>query len=317
MRERFYRLLSSASRYLGPGFFLLIARGIAGGYYLLFPNRTAASVRFYRVLFPGRHLFFHLACAWRQFHNFTVLFLDRHLLQSGGAIDYTFSGRDHLLTALEHGSGGILLMSHLGNWEIGARLLRRDIPQLPLMLYVGQRAKDQIERLQKQDLMASGVRVLAVDQAGGSAFDLVEGVTFLRSGGFVSMAGDMIWQADQRAVTVRFLDHWVRLPEAPFMLALAIKVPVYVFFAASRGPQAYHFSVSPPVHVTAEHRSLRHEAIRKAAQVYARRMESQMIIIVFINTDLLAEWGSLSKTLCLSYHSGTVAYNLVYHQLYS
>lgn len=42
-----------------------------------------------------------------------------------------------------------------------------------------------------------------------------------------------------------------------------------------------------------------------------------MIIIVFINTDLLAELGALSRILCLSYHSDTVAYNLVYYQLYS
>lgn len=276
MRERFYKFLSTTSRYVGPGFFLLIARGIAGGYFFLFPRRTAASVRFYRALYPGRQLFFYLGCAWCQFQNFTSLFLDRHLLQSGGAMDYTFEGREHLLDALEHNSGGILLMSHLGNWEMGARLLRRDIPRLRLMLYVGQRAKDQIERLQKQDLVTSGVRVVAVDQAGGSTFDLVEGIAFMRSGGMVSMAGDMVWRPDQRAVKVRFIGHWVRLPEAPFMVALAVKMPLYVFFAANQGHQAYHFSISPPIHVTADHRALRRDAIRKAAQTYADRLETQL-----------------------------------------
>lgn len=276
MRERFYKLLSSASRHLGPGFFRLVARGIASGYFFLFPRRTAVSVRFYRALYPGRQPLFYLGCAWRQFQNFTSLFLDRHLLQSGGEIGYTFKGREHLLDALEKNRGGILLMSHLGNWEMGARLLRRDIPQLRLMLYVGQRAKDQIERLQKQDLVASGVRVVAVDQAGGSTFDLVEGVTFLRSGGFVSMAGDMIWRPDQRALTVRFIDHWVRLPEAPFMLALAARVPLYIFFCANRGGRNHHFSIFSPVHVTAEHRTLRRDAIQHAAQTYADRMETYL-----------------------------------------
>lgn len=276
MRERFYRLLSAVSRYLGPEFFLLIARGIASGYFCLFPRRTAVSVRFYRALYPGRHVFFYLTCAWRQFQNFTTLFLDRHLLQAGDTMDYTFDGHEHLLNTLERKKGGILLMSHLGNWEMGARLLRRDFPQLRLMLYVGQRAKDQIERLQKQDLIASGARVVAVDQAGGSAFDLVDGAAFLRSGGVVSMAGDMVWRPDQRSVTVRFLGHWVRLPEAPFMLALAVGVPLYIFFAAARGPQAYHFSILPPVTVTAGHRALRAKAVRNAAQVYADRLESQL-----------------------------------------
>ena len=276
MRERFYKLLSTAARHLGPGFFQLIARGIAGGYFFLFPRRTAVSVHFYRTLYPGRQALFHWKCAWRQFQNFTSLFLDRHLLQSGASIDYTFEGREHLINTLEQNRGGILLMSHLGNWELGARLLRRNMPLLRLMLYVGQRDRDQIERLQKHDLMVSGIRVVAVDQEGGSALDLVDGIAFLRSGGMVSMAGDMVWRPDQRAVPVRFLDHWVRLPEAPFMLALAVNVPLYVFFAAQRGRQAHHFSVSPPIHVTASHRALRGEAIRQAAQTYADHLETQL-----------------------------------------
>ncbi|MBT8339013.1 MAG: lauroyl acyltransferase, partial [Desulfatitalea sp.] len=173
---------------------------------------------------------------------------------------------------LEAGHGGILLMSHLGNWEVGARLLRQNMPHLRLMLYVGRRAKDQIEHLQKQDLMADGIRVVTVDQQGASAFDLVEGTTHLRSGGFVSMAGDMIWRLEQRKVRVRFLDHWVSLPEAPFILSLVARVPLYVFFVSSRGPQTYHFSVSEPIRVAAEDRAQRREAVFQAAQAYADRL---------------------------------------------
>lgn len=276
MRERFYQCLSFCSGLLGPGFFLFIARCIAGGYFVLFPKRTAASARFYRALFPERGRLYHYWCAWRQFSSFTSVFLDRHLLQHGESVSYTFEGRRHLLEIMKEKKGGILLMTHLGNWEVGARLLRQSIPDLRLMLYVGQRAKDQIERLQKKDLAADGITVLAVDQEGGSAFDLVEGIRFLRSGGFVSMAGDMIWRADQRAVTARFLDHHVCLPEAPHMMALVAGVPLFVFFALSKGRQSYHFSVSPPIHVTAEKRRERREAIRKSVQAYADLMERHL-----------------------------------------
>ena len=276
MRELFYKILARLAGCFGPGFFSLIARGIAGGYFLCFPRRSTNSVRFYRVLYPDRRWPFHVRCAWRQFQNFTSVFLDRHLLQTTGNLDYTFEGRHHLLEALEAGTGGILLMSHLGNWEVGARLLRRNIPQLRLMLYVGRRTRDQIEQLQKQDLAASGIRVLAVDQEGGSTFDLVEGVAFMRSGGFVSMAGDLIWRSDQRAVEARFLGHRVRLPEAPYMLAMVAKVPVFVFFASAAGAGGYHFSVSPPIYVEAEDRSQRRAAIGRAAQAYADLMERHL-----------------------------------------
>ena len=276
MRERFYKLLSFFSRFFGAGFFLIVARAVAAGYFILFPGRRAVSVRFYSALFPDRGRFYHHWCAWRQFSSFTSVFLDRHLLQHGEEIDYTFEGREHLTRAMAEGTGGILLMSHLGNWEVGARLLRKELPDLPLMLYVGQRAKDQIEQLQKQDMMADGIRVLAVDQEGGSAFDLVEGITFLRSGGFVSMAGDMIWRPDQRAVKACFLDHWVTLPEAPHMMALAAGVPLFVFFALSKGRQSHHFSVSPPIGIRPKNREGRPEAISASVQAYADLVEKHL-----------------------------------------
>lgn len=276
MRERFYTILTTLSKIFGTWLFSLVARGIAAGYFLLFPRRAAASARFYRVLFAGRGWCHAWWCAWRQFQNFTTVFLDRDLLQDSGAIHYTFEGREHLIEAVDQGRGGILLMSHMGNWEVGARLLRRNIPDLRLMLYMGRQAREQIERRQKADLTASGIRIVAADPAEDSPFELIEGVGFLKSGGFVSMAGDVVWRPEQRVVTACFLGHTVRLPEAPFMLALVSGAPLYVFFASARGPRQYHFSVTSPFMVTAETRSRRHSAVAGAAQFYAERLEAQV-----------------------------------------
>jgi predicted LPLAT superfamily acyltransferase len=179
LRHHFYNILTALSKFFGPWLFALVSRGIAAGYFLFFPKRSAQSARFYRILFPQRGRAHAWWCAFRQFQNFTTVFLDRYLLHDPGAIQFTFQGREHLLAAVREGRGGILLMSHMGNWEAGARLLRRSIPDLRLMLYMGRRAKEQIEGLQKEDLAKSGIRILAADEAGGSAFDLVEGAAFL------------------------------------------------------------------------------------------------------------------------------------------
>jgi predicted LPLAT superfamily acyltransferase len=141
---------------------------------------------------------------------------------------------------------------------------------------MGRRAKEQIEGLQKEDLAKSGIRIMAADEAGGSAFDLVEGAAFLKSGGFVSMAGDVVWRPDQPGLSVRFLGRSVRLPEAPFMLALVSRAPLYIFFAERCGPRQYHFSVTSPVAVTADRRDQRREAARRAAQIYAGHLEAQV-----------------------------------------
>ncbi|MDX9787160.1 MAG: lysophospholipid acyltransferase family protein [Desulfobacterales bacterium] len=276
MRKLFYHLLTLASKVFGTWVFVGISRGIAAGYFLLFPRRVAVGVRFYRALFPDQSLRRHLRCTWKQFQNFTSVFLDRYLLQDGVRIDYSFEGRDHLLQAMRKNEGGILLMTHMGNWEVAAHLLQQSLPELRLMLYMGQRAGDEIEHLQKRDLKAGGIHVLAVDREGDSPFALVEAVSFLQSGGFVSMAGDRIWRRDQRAIPVRFLGREVRLPEAPHVLALVSGAPLFIFFASKTGRRTYHFSVSPPVYVPAQSRKDRRSAIDRSIQAYANLMEHQL-----------------------------------------
>ena len=276
MLRHFYRLLAAASSVAGAWLFAVVARAIAAGYFVLFPRRAATSASFYRALFPGRGRWHAWWCAWRQFQSFTTVYVDRFLLQKSAAIRYTYEGREHLDAALAEGRGGILLMSHLGAWEMGARLLRHMAPDLRLMLYVGRRAKEDIERLQKEDLAASGIRVQVVGEEGGSPFDLVEAAAFLRSGGFVSMAGDLDWRGNRAGLPVRFLDHEVRLPEAPFMLALVSRAPLFVFFTARRGPRQYHFSALSPLPMPAVGREHRGEVVLQAAQTYAGLLEAQV-----------------------------------------
>ncbi len=276
MQRRFYGLLAAASRVFGAWLFVVASRVVAAGYFVLFPRRAATSASFYHALFPGRGRWHGWWCAWRQFQSFTTVYLDRFLLQGGEAIRTTFEGREHLIASLAEGRGGILLMSHVGAWELGARLLRRSLPELRLMLYVGRRAKEDIERLQKEDLAASGVRVQVVGGDDGSPFDLVEGAAFLRSGGFVSIAGDVNWGGSRAGVPVRFLGREVRLPEAPFVLALVSRAPLYVFFAARRGPRQYHFSVLGPLPLPPASREGRGEVVRLAAQAYADLLEAEV-----------------------------------------
>jgi predicted LPLAT superfamily acyltransferase len=236
---------------------------------------VAVSRDFYRSLFPERSKVFHWWCSFRQFQNFTSIFLDRFLFQIGKNLTFTFSGRQYAVEALRRGEGGIILMSHIGNWEIAAHQLRQGLPDMRLMLIMGRRAKEEIERLQKEDLMARGVRIVAVDEGGGSPFDLVEAVTFLKGGGFVSMTGDMQWHPHQRAIEVVFLGRRAWLPEAPHALALVSGVPLYIFFSTATDA-GYHFNLSAPIYVRAADRRDRPEAVQRSAQAYADAMVNHL-----------------------------------------
>lgn len=279
MKEIFYRLLIALSKRLGLWVFRVMAWFVATGYFIIFPGRVAVSLRFYKVLFPSRGNLHALWCAWNQYHHFTHVYLDRFLIFEERHIAITHEGWEYLEDAVNRKTGGIILMSHVGNWEIAAHTLKmkgRDNPDMKLLLYLGRKHKEQIEGTQKESLVQHGVRVIAVEENGGSPADIVEGINFLKAGGLVSLTGDRTWREDQRSIPVRFLGHETFLPETPFVFALLSGAPLFIFFAYRTGRQTYHFQTLPPVSVHATNRGDRQNAIGRAAQAYADRLEEMV-----------------------------------------
>jgi predicted LPLAT superfamily acyltransferase len=277
MNENFYRLLIALTRLMGLWVFRLVAWGIATGYFLLFPGRVAVSTRFYRALYPSRPISYALWCTWKQYHHFTNVYLDRIIMLDRPNMSYTHEGWEYLDDAVNSKSGGIILMSHIGNWEIAAHLLAvqgRSNPGMKLLLYMGRKRKEQIERTQKESLVKRGVKIIAVEEHAGDAVDIIEGITFLKAGGLVSLTGDRIWHKKQRSIVVRFLGHEALLPEGPFVFALLSGAPLLILFACHTVENKYHFQVLPPVYVRAKGRQDRQEAIQKAAQSYACHLEA-------------------------------------------
>lgn len=272
----YYRALTVLSRRCGLWLFRTGAWFVASGYYLFFPRRVAASADFYRTLRPGRGWWYYRACAWRQFHRFTGLFVDRFLLQSGQPLTHTSEGLEHLDAALGRGSGGVLLMSHVGNWEIAAHLLKRQRRHLPLLLFLGAREREQIEKLQKEHLVASGIRVVVTDEVAPGPYDALEGIRHLKKGGLVSLTGDMAWHSAQQTLAVRFLGRRVNLPAGPHVLAMLAGVPLFYFFSYRTGPRSHHFIVSAPKFVSPASRAQRAAALQASAQAYADCLENHV-----------------------------------------
>ena len=272
MKDFFYRCLIFLTQRCGTWIFLLFAWPVATGHFLLYPRRVAISVRFYRRLFPERGGWHSLWCTWRQYHHFVHVFLDRLLLEEGMDIATTYEGWGHIAEAAESGRGGIILMSHVGSWEIAAQLLGhygRKYPRIRLLLYLGAKHREQIERRQKNSVEQSGIRVVAIPKDVGSPLDILEGLNFLREGGLVSLTGDRLWGREQRAVTVRFAGSEARIPEMPYILSLLSGAPLLIFFVYRTGKGKYHLLAKPPLYISAGSRRERREAVETAAQAYA------------------------------------------------
>ena len=261
---------------MGWWVFSLFTWFVATGYFFLNPRRMWNSVRFYGALFPERGWTSHVSHAWRQYHGFTKVFMDRVLLQKPGDTHFVSEGLEHLQEASAQKTGGIILMSHAGNWEVAVRLLKDLLPGMDLLLYMGIKHKEQIEGIQKSELDQAGIKIVAVGSDGGSPFDLVEGINLLKDGGFVSMTGDILWHKNQRSVQIHFLEHEVSLPQAPHLLALLSGKPLFVFFSFRNAKGEYLFKASRPIFVQAATRTERNCAIRESAQSYARILEQNI-----------------------------------------
>jgi predicted LPLAT superfamily acyltransferase len=276
MKAAFYQYLIRATKLFGPGFFTLVAQGIATGYFLFNARSRTTGREFYAVLYPRKSRLYHNLAVWRQFISFTYLYLDRFIQREVRNLEYTITGREHVVAAQGSGKGGILLMSHMGNWEVAAHLLTKVLPEVNLLLYMGIRDKEEIEKIQKQSICRDGIRIIGADQNGGSPFDILEGIRFLQKGGLVSMAGDVVWRDDQRTITGEFLGRQVRIPEAPFVLALVSGAPLIVFFAFRTRQGRYRFSALPPIQVSAPRRQDRRAALQEAAQRYLQHMQAAL-----------------------------------------
>lgn len=274
MNTFWYKLLTGTTKICGSWLFVVVSRIIAAGFFI-FSSRRGEGCRFYAILYPEKGKLYHNWCTFKQFQNFTTIHFDRYLGAHSKPATCTSEGREQLEEVIGN-QGGILLMSHHGNWEMAATLLKQQKEHLRLLLYMGIKEKEGLERMQKEDLQKSGVTVIGVEQETNSPFTAVEGIRFLQSGGLVSMTGDIVWRSDQRKVQVTFLGRKAFLPEAPFIFALVSGAPLFVFFAFRTGTNSYHISLSKPIAITPESRQERARAITAAAQQYANILEDSL-----------------------------------------
>ena len=266
MKKLTYKIALYLSRKLGVWFFRTFSWCIATGYFFLFPARVADSLKFYRALFPGRGFFYHLYCVWKQFHNFTDVYIHRFIPWAADQAEFEREGWEHLNEAVAKKTGAIVVMSHIGNWELAAQ--RLNSKGLPIMLFLGAKHKEQVERIQKDNLAKKGIKIVTTDEKEKSPFALLEGINFLREGGIVSMTGDRLW-GEQAHVTVDFLGHEARLPDMPHLFALMTGAPLMTFFVCQEDIGKYCIKVSKGRKVFAATRADRKKAVLESVQAYA------------------------------------------------
>lgn len=274
MKALLLKTVSKTSLVLGSWLIRFIAWWIATGYFLFLSSRRNVSIRLYEVMFPDRGLGYPLYCAWRQFHAFAATYADRIDVYANRVAIPSAQGRENLIEEGRKGTGGIILMSHMGSYEVAVRAFQE--LGLKLLIIMGEKEAKQVARDQRETLIGQGVQIHVATGRDGSPFGGLEALKFIREGGFVSIAGDLVWTDPRALVPVKFFNRDVGFPIGPHLLAFVSGAPLFLLFTYKERKGGHQIMLSGPRRVKASSRSERHEAIRASAQDYADALETMV-----------------------------------------
>ena len=210
----------------------------------------------------------------REVHShirrFALVSLDRIFLlqQRDRAFVFNQTGNEHLRQLVADSKGAILLGAHLGSFE-AMRCGAKD-EHFPVHI-VGhfENAKMINALLERIDPEMAGRVIHTGRDPMNFALTVREQ---LDQGNLVAILGDRVG-INEKAVRVTFLGSEASFPTGPFLLAAALKCPVYLTFGLFFEPDRYELFCEPFADRVLLPRGEREDALRDVVQRFASRLE--------------------------------------------
>jgi len=208
---------------------------------------------------------------WRHTHTFATCTLDRLLILCGRGrqLQVTAQVPEPLQELLRDGGGCMLLVSHVGSFEVLRQLGERGLNRRLRILLDRSRnplVTGMLERLNPE--FAS-----AIIDAGQRGPELVLALReALDAGCHIGIMADRAGEAEP-VLPVRFLGGSARLPAGPWIMASVLHAPVIAAFCVFRGGKDYQASFELLTPGIRAGRAERHAAMQAGAQRYADLLE--------------------------------------------
>ena len=216
-------------------------------YYMLFRPSIRRRTKYYlHRRFQDRKLLARFVDSYRMSFELGKILIDRATLGILGSekMKVTLYGRKKLLKLLDRRCGFVLLMSHVGSWQVVLSALSfMDIP-VNLLL---EREQGNIDRHYFEYTgTKSPYRII---DPGGYLGGTLEMLEVLKKGQVLCVMGDPVSGSQKSFVNVEFLGEEASFPYSAFKLASAARVPIVVFFSYKNGPDSYALKISKIIHV--------------------------------------------------------------------
>lgn len=246
-----WRGKSSGNR-LGYGIFITVLKQLGvrpayallklvSCYYFLFARNSSKHILYYLRQRLGYSYWKSLGALYKNYYSFGQSLIDKVAIMSGMAnrFSFDFDGEEHLHEMVRLQKGGLLLSSHIGNWEAAGHLLERLNTTVHLVMFDGehQKIKDYLHSVTGK----KKAKVIVIRDDLSHIYEINEA---LQNHGLVCMHADRFMEGN-KAITADFLGEPARFPAGPFVLAAQFKVPVCYVFAMKEGVTHYHFHSTP------------------------------------------------------------------------
>ena len=241
--------------------------GLIALWYVLFDARVRRASRAYLVRVQGRAT---LGDVYRHVLCFAQVTLDRLFMVRGNfrPFDVTCHGEDHLRSLSQAKRGAVLLLAHVGSFEVMRTLSEERSFRINVLGYFrnARRINDALRRLNSR-VDAHLIEIRPHDPT--FIFEVEDRV---RQGEFIGTMGDRVG-FDGKLVRVPFLGGDAAFPTGPYLLAAALGCPVYLAFGLYHEPNRYELHCEPFAERIELPRGARDAAVVSYVARYAARLE--------------------------------------------
>ncbi len=206
-------------------------------YYFLFAWKSSRYILYFFKKRIGYSFARSMAALYKNYYSFGQSLIDKIAIMSGMAnrFSFHFEGEEHLHQLVHLQKGGLLLSSHIGNWEAAGHLLERLNTRINVVMFDGehQKIRDYLTSVTGE----RNAHIIVIKDDLSHIYAINEA---LKNKELVCMHADRFVEGN-RTLAADFLGKAARFPAGPFVLAAQFKVPVCYVFAMKEGPAHYHF----------------------------------------------------------------------------
>jgi predicted LPLAT superfamily acyltransferase len=262
------RILVTLSTLLGRRLTSVLLLPIIAAWYALADGQVRRASQAYLRRIHGRAT---LGQVLRHVRCFAQVAFDRLFLLRGrlDLFDIRTHGEEHLRGLADRRQGAILIMAHLGSFEVMRAMSTSQKLPVNILGYF-------------QNARLINAVLVGLDPTADARFISVrpDDPTFIfevedriREGEMVGTMGDRVG-FDGKSARVSFLGGEAAFPTGPYLLAALLRCPVYLAFSLYRGPNRYELHCEPFAERIELPRGERQAALQALAARYAARLEA-------------------------------------------